>query len=78
MWGVFPRWMGITICVAGPALIVNSLCYLIIPGYDGDMNLLFNAPLILAEFWLAGWMLVNVPHPAKNREFFPAAPGDKA
>lgn len=76
-WGVFPRWLGYLITAAGPLLIFNSLLYVIWPGYDGDMGLLFSLPMLLSEFWLCGWLLVNVPHPAKNREFFPASAVDE-
>jgi len=72
LWGVFPRWMGYIIALAGPCMILNSLFFVIWPGYDGDMTLLWHLPMIIAEFWLCGWLLVNVPHPAKNRAFFPA------
>ena len=71
LWGVFPRWLGYTVSVAGPCAILHSLFYVIWPGYDGDMVLLFSLPTLISEFWLCGWLLVNVPHPAKNREFFP-------
>ena len=70
LWGVFPRWMGYIILVAGPCMIINSLFYVIWPGYDGDLSLLLDLPMLIAEFWMCGWLLVNVPHPAKNREFF--------
>lgn len=76
MWGVLPRWLGYTIFIAGPSLIVNSLLYALIAGYEGDMSLIFYLPMIGSQLWLAGWLLVNIPHPAKNREFLPT--GEKS
>ena len=77
LWGVFPRWMGYIIVFAGPCMIANSVFYIIWPGYDGDLTLLLDLPALIAEFWLCGWLLVNVPHPAKNREFFPKTAVDE-
>jgi hypothetical protein len=76
MWGVFPRYMGYLLFIAGPCLIVNSALYLLWPGYDGQLSLVLCIPVGAAAFWLSGWLLVNTPHPAKNRELFfsPAAP----
>jgi hypothetical protein len=70
MWGVFPRWMGFTIVVAGPCLIANTALFLLWPGYDGELSLILSIPLMVSQFWLAGWMLVNTPHPAKNRDLY--------
>mmetsp|Transcript_58485 Transcript_58485/g.143046 ORF Transcript_58485/g.143046 Transcript_58485/m.143046 type:complete len:287 (-) Transcript_58485:408-1268(-) len=67
-WGVFPRWMGYTMFVAGPCYIVNSCLYLFWPGYDGTITALLLLPALISHFWLAGWLLVNTPHPSKNRD----------
>ncbi len=78
LWGVFPRWMGYLLSIAGPCMILNSLLFVVWPGYDGDMGLLWHLPMLISELWLCGWMLVNVPHPAKNRAFFPASAVEEA
>eukprot|EP00339_Tiarina_fusa_P002488 CAMPEP_0117045108 /NCGR_PEP_ID=MMETSP0472-20121206/31218_1 /TAXON_ID=693140 ORGANISM="Tiarina fusus, Strain LIS" /NCGR_SAMPLE_ID=MMETSP0472 /ASSEMBLY_ACC=CAM_ASM_000603 /LENGTH=292 /DNA_ID=CAMNT_0004757007 /DNA_START=41 /DNA_END=919 /DNA_ORIENTATION=- len=69
MWGVFPRWMGYTILLAGPMLILNSFLIFVMPGYDGAISFFFMIPYFVGTIWLAGWCLVNTPHPSKNREF---------
>ena len=58
-------------------MIANSALFVIWPGYDGELSLLLDLPMLIAEFWLCGWLLVNVPHPAKNREFFPKSVVDE-
>jgi hypothetical protein len=68
MWGVFPRWLGYIAFLSGPILILNSFLYMYWPGYDGSGSLIFMAPVAIAELWFAGWLLVNTPHPSKNRD----------
>ena len=69
MWGVLPRWLGYTTFFAGPALFVNSFCLFMIPGYNEAFTFFFLAPYIVSSIWLTAWLLVNTPHPSKNREF---------
>jgi hypothetical protein len=33
--------------------------------------LVLMIPSGIASIWLCGWLLVNTPHPSKNREIFP-------
>jgi hypothetical protein len=70
MWGVFPRYLGITLFIAGPCLIANSFLFFYWPGYDGELTLLLMLPTGIASIWLCGWLLVNTPHPSKNRDLF--------
>jgi len=72
MWGVFPRYLGMSMWLAGFGYIVNSCLYLFFPGYDGIVTWLLLLPALVTHFWLAGWLLVNTPHPSKNRTLFPA------
>mmetsp|Transcript_1719 Transcript_1719/g.4532 ORF Transcript_1719/g.4532 Transcript_1719/m.4532 type:complete len:287 (-) Transcript_1719:653-1513(-) len=70
LWGVFPRYMGYSMCFAGVGYGVNSCLYLFWPGYDGVITWLLLMPALITHFWLAGWLLVNTPHPSKNRDIF--------
>lgn len=72
MWGVFPRYLGYSMWVAGVGYIVNSCLYLFFPGYDGLVTWALLIPSLITHFWLAGWLLVNTPHPSKNRNLFPS------
>jgi hypothetical protein len=68
LWGVFPRWMGYVMFVSGPCYIINSCLYLFWPGYSGTITALLLLPALISHFWLVGWLLVNTPHPSKNRD----------
>jgi len=70
LWGVFPRYMGYTMCLAGGGYVLNSCLFLFWPGYDGLITWLLLIPALAAHFWLAGWLLVNTPHPSKNRDLW--------
>ena len=70
-WGVFPRFLGYTISLSCPGYLLSSLLFLVWPGYDGELTVLFLLPVIISEFGLAGWLLANTPHPAKNRDIIP-------
>jgi len=79
MWGVFPRYLGMSMWAAGIGYIINSCLYLFFPGYDGLITWVLLIPSLVTHFWLAGWLLVNTPHPSKNRNLFPSLtsrPGD--
>jgi hypothetical protein len=67
MWGVFPRYLGYALSIAGPCYIINVFLNLFISQYNDDFAIIFALPGIIAQFWLAAWMLVNTPHPSKNR-----------
>jgi len=75
MWGVFPRYLGMSMFAAGIGYIVNSCLFLFFPGYDGLISWLLLLPALVTHFWLAGWLLVNTPHPSKNRNIFPSFGG---
>ncbi|KAG7367526.1 protein of unknown function DUF4386 containing protein [Nitzschia inconspicua] len=70
LWGVFPRWMGYIMSLAGFCYILNSSLFLFWPGYDGTVTFILLAPALITHFWLAGWLLVNTPHPSKNRDLW--------
>jgi len=70
LWGVFPRYMGYCMCLAGVGFGINSCLFLFWPGYDGVVTWLLLLPALFAHFWLAGWLLVNTPHPSKNRDLW--------
>jgi hypothetical protein len=76
MWGVFPRFLGYTIFLSCPAYISGSVLFFFWPGfwpgYDGELNIILMIPIIISEFGLAAWLLVNTPHPAKNRDMIPS------
>jgi len=72
LWGVFPRYLGMSMWVAGIGYIVNSCLYLFFPGYDGLITWALLLPALAVHLWLAGWLLVNTPHPSKNRNLFPS------
>lgn len=67
MWGVFPRYLGYVLSIAGPCYIVNVFLNLIISQYNDELAIILALPGIIAQFWLAAWMLINTPHPSKNR-----------
>lgn len=67
LWGVFPRYLGYALGIAGPCYIINVFLNLFISQYNDDFAIIFALPGIIAQFWLAAWMLVNTPHPSKNR-----------
>jgi hypothetical protein len=75
MWGVFPRYLGMSMFIAGVGYIINSCLFLFYPGYDGLISWLLLLPALATHFWLAGWLLVNTPHPSKNRNLFPSFQG---
>jgi len=77
LWGVFPRYLGMSMWTAGIGYIVNSCLYLFFPGYDGLITWLLLLPALITHFWLAGWLLVNTPHPSKNRNIFPSFMGGR-
>mmetsp|Transcript_24198 Transcript_24198/g.42532 ORF Transcript_24198/g.42532 Transcript_24198/m.42532 type:complete len:302 (+) Transcript_24198:70-975(+) len=70
LWGVFPRYMGFSMALAGIGYILNSSLFLFWPGYDGTITFVLLLPALVSHFWLAGWMLVNTPHPSKNRDLW--------
>lgn len=70
LWGVFPRYLGYCMCLAGFGYGINSCLFLFWPGYDGIVTWIMLLPALMTHFWLAGWLLVNTPHPSKNRDLF--------
>eukprot|EP00536_Pseudo-nitzschia_multiseries_P011537 jgi/Psemu1/308318/fgenesh1_kg.399_\ len=70
LWGVFPRYMGYSMCVAGVGYVINSCLFIFWPGYDGTITWLLLLPALITHFWLAGWLLVNTPHPSKTRDIW--------
>jgi hypothetical protein len=65
--------MGYVMFAAGPCYILNSCLFLFWPGYDGTITALLMVPALISHFWLAGWLLVNTPHPSKNRDLWSSA-----
>jgi hypothetical protein len=70
LWGVFPRYMGWAMAISGVTYMLNSALFLFWPGYDGTITFILMFPPLVAHFWLAGWLLVNTPHPSKNRDLW--------
>jgi len=70
LWGVFPRYMGYSMCFAGLGYGINSCLFLFWPGYDGIITWVMLLPAFMTSFWLGGWLLINTPHPAKNRDLW--------
>lgn len=70
LWGVFPRYLGYCMSVAGIGYCINSCLFLFWPGYDGLVTWIMLLPALMTHFWLAGWLLINTPHPSKNRDLF--------
>jgi hypothetical protein len=66
-WGVLPRNLGYAYGIAGPTYIINAFLNLIISKYNDDYAILFALPGVIVHFWSAAWLLVNTPHPAKDR-----------
>ena len=56
--------------LSGVCYILNSSLFLFWPGYDGVITFILLTPALISHFWLAGWMLVNTPHPSKNRDLW--------
>jgi len=70
LWGVFPRYLGYCMSMAGVGYLINSALFLFWPGYDGLVTWIMLLPALCSHFWLAGWLLVNTPHPSKNRDLW--------
>merc|ERR1719253_2553087 len=62
LWGVFPRYSGYCMSMAGVGYLINSALFLFWPGYDGLVTWIMLLPALCSHFWLAGWLLVNTPH----------------
>jgi hypothetical protein len=69
MHGVFPRWLGGIIALAGIGCILDSSLYLLGTGYNGEATALLMLPALVSELGLTGWLLFGTPSLA-NDVFF--------
>jgi hypothetical protein len=55
----FPKSLGLLLGMAGLGYLVDSFSFFLIPGYDGSASAIVLAPALVAELWLALWLLLN-------------------
>lgn len=63
---IYPQWLGAAVALAGIGYGLDSISYFVVNGYTGDgtLNSIYMLPVFVAEFGLAGWLLLREPVPA--------------
>jgi hypothetical protein len=59
--GVFPRWLGGIIALAGFGYVLDSGLYFLGTGYNGEATALLMLPAVVSELGLTGWLLLCSP-----------------
>lgn len=72
----FPRTLGVLLGLAGFGYMADSFSYFLIPGYDGSASAVLLAPAVVAELWLALWLLTS--RTALRRSELTTAPAEAA
>ena len=67
IWGVFPKWMGGLLFLAGLAYVVDSTLYFVQSGYNGQVSPILMIPVFLAEFGFACCLLLQKQTLAHHR-----------
>lgn len=62
--GIFPHWMGWAISLAGVGYIMDSLLYFMLGSYNGKATSVLMLPVLVAEFALAGFLVLRSPQKA--------------
>ena len=55
----FPKSLGVLLGIAGLGYLADSFSFFLIPGYDGSASAIVLAPAVIAELWLALWLLLS-------------------
>ncbi len=55
----FPKALGVLLGLAGFGYVADSFSFFLIPGYDGSASAVLLAPAVIAEVWLAIWLLTS-------------------
>jgi hypothetical protein len=55
----FPKTLGILLGLAGLGYLTDSFSFFLNPGYDGSASAIVLAPAVVAELWLALWLLLS-------------------
>ena len=55
----FPKSLGVLLGIAGAGYLADSFSFFLIPGYDGSASAVVLAPAVVAELWLALWLLLS-------------------
>jgi hypothetical protein len=61
MDGIYPRWLGGSIGLAGFGYVLDSGLYFLGMGYNGEATALYMFPAMVSEFGLTGWLLFCSP-----------------
>jgi hypothetical protein len=69
MHGIFPRWLGGIIALAGIGYILDSGLYFLGTGYSGEATALLMPPVMVSELGLTGWLLFGTPSLADDAFF---------
>ena len=54
-----PRGLAVVLGLAGAGYVADMATFFMIPGYDGAASNVVLAPALIAEFWLATWLLTR-------------------
>ena len=55
---LFPQMLGWSCIFAGFGYVLDAIMFFSWNGYDGTLSGYFMMPVFVAEFWLAGWLLL--------------------
>lgn len=60
---IFPQWLGAAASLAGLGYLLDSTLFFLVNGYTGDgvVSNICMLPVFVAEFGLAGWLLLKKP-----------------
>jgi hypothetical protein len=61
MHGVFPRWLGLIVSLAGSGYILDSFLFFLVAGYNGEATTFLILPALISEFGLTCWLLFCSP-----------------
>ena len=61
VWGVFPKWLGVALALAGIGYVMDSSLFFLMDGYNGETTNILMLPALVAEFGLAGLLLFRQP-----------------
>lgn len=61
MHGVFPRWWGGIVALAGFGYVLDSGLYFLIMGYNGEATALLMLPALVSESGVMAWLLFCSP-----------------
>lgn len=56
---VSPKILGWSLLLAGLGYITDSILYFLYEGYDGQISNWLMLPVFIAEFGLAGWLILD-------------------